>query len=316
MKRMGRIITAIMVVAFFTTPSLALAGEKDVHLSTDPCLQAKKSHIDAEQEWSSVNAEVKFMRGELERLRSLRWDIRITLAVLDDALELAKEKGSLSPAQRITLNSRIPKGLGGINPDSTFTMTVLETMPVKMAEARDGLDKLLAESEVDIKKTENELKEKEQKSYILSQRVTELEASVEKECKAVGTPTPWEEGRPRLSAEDLYPRYVEKERLRQEEVESRYYADLERLWLRRYSDAPSHLGYQERALLIELRSAGNHPSCFRCYPFKFSWERRRIIEELDKAARHHEHIPCVGELGSFKVIKSFQNSWQCYKRLY
>ena len=53
----------------------------------DSCSKANAAYLATERDWSSINAEVGFMREELERLRSLRWEIKTTLNVLDDAME-------------------------------------------------------------------------------------------------------------------------------------------------------------------------------------------------------------------------------------
>jgi len=307
----------IFISFIFLSPTLSV-GQGSTP-SEDLCTQAKKNDIAAEKEWSSLNAEVGFMRGEFDRLRDLRWEIKTTLSVLNDALHMMNEKGSLSDVQRVNLNARIPNQRGSINPDGTFTMSGLETTHLKLIEAKAMFDRLLVWSEENIKKTETELKEKEGKSYLLSQRMADFEVLVEKECKAAGTPTHWEQGQSRIGGGDIYQRYVERERMRQEEVESHRLADLDRLWLKNsypfYGPYPYHLGYSSRALLIELKNVGNVRTCLRCYSFSSSWEERQIYGQLDRAVSKHDSIPCVGSLGEYKVIQIYDNILDCYARM-
>jgi hypothetical protein len=233
MRRSRLIATTISCLIVFAISSPTLSQEK-MPASMDRCSKAKSEHLATEHEWSSLNADVGFIREDFERFRNLRWETKITLSVLDDALKIIKEKGSLIDAQRLTLNARIPNNRGTLNPDGTFTISGYEGAPLTLDEAKGIIARLLARSGENIKKTESELKEKEKKSHLLSQKLAALEELVEKECKAAGTPTPWEMGVPRSAGKDIYQRYVEKERLRQEEVEDRRFADIERLWLKNY----------------------------------------------------------------------------------
>ena len=328
MRRSRLIATTISCLIVFAISSPTLSQEK-MPASMDRCSKAKTDHLAAEHEWSSINADVSFFREELERLRNLRWEIKITLSVLNDALKMIKEKGTLTETQRLTLNSRIPNNKGIINPEGTFTISGLETPPLKMDEAKATMNRLLLRVEENIKKTETELKEKEKRSHLLSQKLANMEEAVEKECKATGSPTPWEQGLPRTAGKDIYQRYVEKERMRQEEVESRRLADIERLWLKNnyppyppYSHYPSltypsyPYGYSSRALLIELKNVGNTRSCLRCYPFISSWEERQIYGQLDKAASKHDSLPCVGPLDEYRVIQVYDNVNECYGRMF
>jgi hypothetical protein len=265
MKKENLIVVIFAIVAGLIFLSPALSQEKRNPSPTDRCGHAKKDYIVTEREGSSMNADAKFLRDEMERLRNLRWKTKGTLCVLEDALEIIKEKGVFTRAQLMTLNSRIPNHRGTIHPDGTFTMTGLEIGPVPIEEVRNRLAPLLAQFDEDIKKMENELREKEQKSYLLSQRLNGLEELIEKECRATGTPTPWEQGIPRDTGKDIYQRYVERERRRQEEVESRRYADMERLWSRGYHYPYSV--YPSKALLIELKSVDMGRTCLHCFPF-------------------------------------------------
>jgi hypothetical protein len=319
--KMGRYkltIAVILGIMVYVTPSPAFSQEK-TSSPVDRCSKAKSDHVATENEWSSLNSEVSFIREEIERSRNLRWDTKITLSVLDDALKITKEKGSLNDAQRLTLNSRIPNGRGTINPDGTFTISGLEGAPLKIDEAKSILIRLLGRSEQNIKKMETELMEKEKKSHLLSQKLASLEELVEKECKATGTPTPWEQGVPRTAGKDIYERYVEKEKMRQEEVESRRLADIERLWLKKYYPPytyPSYpYGYSSRALLIELKNIDNTRTCLRCYPFSSSWEERQIFGNLDRSVSKHDSLPCVGPLGEYRVIQVYENIHDCYARM-
>lgn len=319
--KMGRYklkIAVILGMMVFVTSSPAFSQEKTFS-PMDRCSKAKSDHVATENEWSSLNSEVSFIREEIERSRNLRWDTKITLSVLDDALKITKEKGSLDETQRMNLNSRIPNGRGTINPDGTFTIISFEGAPLKLGETKDIITRLFARTEENIKKTEKELKEKEQRSHLLSQKLASLEELVEKECKATGTPTPWEQGVPRTAGKDIYERYVEKEKMRQEEVESRRLADIERLWLKKYYPPytyPSYpYGYSSRALLIELKNVDNTRNCLRCYPFTSAWEERQILGDLSRAVSKHDNLPCVGPLGEFRVIQVFDNINDCHERM-
>ncbi|MBW1982389.1 MAG: hypothetical protein JRJ12_14330 [Deltaproteobacteria bacterium] len=222
----------VSVIVFFNVAALPCLSVAASTRSADPCSRARNDYLAAEQEWSSTNAEVAFLRQELERLRDLRWQTKATVSVLDEANRILAEKGSLSIEERMTLNARIPEDGGKINSDGTFRLNDSETAPLR--EARSVLGHILSWSDENIEKTETELKEKEGKSHQLIQRLAEMEAVVEKECRAAGGLTPWEQGLPRTSAEGIYQRYVDRERRRQQEVESRRWADLERFWLKRH----------------------------------------------------------------------------------
>ena len=73
--------------------------------------------MDGEREWSSLNREVGFMQRDLERLRDLRWDTKVALSVLDEAIDSLHEKGSLSSKDLAGLNARIADRSCRINPD-------------------------------------------------------------------------------------------------------------------------------------------------------------------------------------------------------
>ena len=181
-----------------------------------------------------MNADITFLRDELEKLRSLRWETKTTLSVIEDASKMLEKNSSLTDAQRMTLNARIPSGRGTIDPKGMFAMTGAEGKPLKLDEARDMLRRVLKEAEGDIAKTEKELTDMEKKSHRLSQELDSHEQAVEKKCKAAGLPTPWEQGLPRVSSAEVYDRYVERERMREEAVAQRRYSDIERLWARGY----------------------------------------------------------------------------------
>lgn len=318
MRALKFLVLTISCFVVLAISSTALPQNKGPSPS-DRCSQVKSDYLATEQEWASVNAEVGLMRGEIERLRDLRWEIKTTLSVLSEALKLVKEKGSLNETQRASLNSRIHDQRGMVNPDDTFTMSGLETGPVKLIEANGMYRRLLTWSEENIKKTETDLKEKEEKSHLLSRRLAEFEGLVEKECKAAGTPTPWEQGQPRVSEDNIYQRYVEREKMRQQEVESRQLADLDRLWLKRayppHGPYPYHLGYGSRAMLIELINVNKVTTCLRCYSFGSPLQENQILNELDRAATKHERLPCVGLLGEYKIIQIYNDPTQCYSRM-
>ncbi|MGD9106282.1 MAG: hypothetical protein PVJ87_05580 [Desulfobacterales bacterium] len=316
--------TLVAVLFFFVAFNISMlpsvSGQKKSSI-VDTCVQAKKNYFSSQQKWSEVNTVVRFLRDELEQLRELRWDAKTTLSVLEDALKIIKDSGSLSAAQRITLNSRIPNNLGMINPDDTFIMEVLDKAPVKIDDAKNKIERLLNWTEDDIKKTETGLTEKEKESHRLSRRLTELESQVEKSCKAAGDLTPWDEGVPRLSGEDIYWRFVQREMLRQEEVENRSYADIERYWLKkhyysRHRRFPFSTGFRSRCMLIRFKNIDRKRSRLRCFPFRSSWDKRWILEELDKASHHHEHIPGVGRLGEYQVIEVLDDMTSCYEKLF
>lgn len=306
--------------------SAALPQDKESSYS-GRCPQAKSNYLATEQEWSSINANVSFIRDEIERFRNFRWETKNILSVLEDALKIIKEMGTLTDAQRLTLNSSMPNNRGIMNLDGTFTIIGLEGAPLKLDVAKAIMTRLLARSEENIKKTEAELKEKEQKSHLLSQKFAALEKLVEKECNASGIPTPWEQGLPRTVGKDIYQRYVEKENMRQEEVESRRLSDIERLWLREnynypypppytpYTHSPYSSGYGSRALCIELRNINNTQICLRCYPFASSSEEKQIYRQLDWAVTKHDNIPCVGPIGGYRVVQIYDNIHDCYERL-
>jgi len=82
-------------------------------------------------------------------------------------------------------------------------MTGAERTPLKLDEARAMLRRVLREADSDIAKIETNLTDKEQKSHGLSQKLTSLEQTMEKECKAAGLPTPWEQASKSLRVRGL-----------------------------------------------------------------------------------------------------------------
>jgi hypothetical protein len=304
-------------------------GQKRSPQAQDPCFQAKRDFIAAEQEWSSTNAEVSKLRAEMERLRDLRWEVKATLSVLADTQGILKEQGSLTEAQRITLNARIPNARGAVHPDGTFALAVFGNTPLKIEDAIQRLEGLLAQAERDVQGVESRLREKEDRTHQLSRTLNDLEARAERDCRAAGSPSPWEQGGPRVAHRDLHDRYAEKERGRQEEVEGRRQSDALRSWSGGYGypadpyAAPpwgggpgpyGALGVPPRGLLIELTNTAGTHSCRRCYPFRSPWEERWILSELERAAHNHERIPCAGRLGSFRVLDMVHDINECYRR--
>jgi len=301
-------ITMFWMVVSLTIPPLSFP--------TDLCTQAKNDFVSAEKEWSSVNADITFLRDELEKLRSLRWETKTTLSVIEDASKILGKNSSLKDAQRMTLNARIPSGRGTIDPKGMFAMTGAEGKPLKLDEARNMLRRILKEAEGDIAKTEKELTEMEKKSHRLSQELDAQEQAVEKKCKAAGLPTPWEQGLPRVSSAKVYDRYVERERMREEAVAQRRYSDIERLWARRYYGYPSSYALASaQGLLIELRGVDGGRTFRHCYPFRDPREKQLVLDELDRAAREHQNFFEVGRLGSYRVINVCPDIHDCYRRL-
>jgi hypothetical protein len=331
MEKFRTTLAAFMAMTMLAVLLSFAAGQTRKEPASDRCSRANDDYLATERSWSSVNAEVGFMREDLERLRNLRWEVKVTLNVLDDALKILEEKGSLSSAQRMTLNARIPNNRGTITPDGNVTAAALGTAPMPVKEAKEALQRLLAQAEDDLKKTESALKNKEQESHLLSQRLAGLEEAVEKECRAAGSPTPWEQGVPRVAGKDLAQRYMEREQMRQQEVEGRrsayspyssYPYPFPGYSAAPYPPSPYYSPYQDarafppRALLIELKDVSGTRTCLRCYPYRLDGEDRWILDQLEGAAHHHEEIPCVGRLASFRVIESFFDVVQCYRRAY
>lgn len=313
-------VSAVLVLAFANPPSLSHCEEQGSPGSDDRCSKARSDYLSAEQSWADVNAEVTVMRQELERTRALRWETKTTLSVIEDARDIIENNGRLSDAQSLTLNARIPAGRGRINPDGTFTVTGLERSPLKLEEALKIMHQVMRDSDDEISRMERELLDKEKKSHSLIVRLTALEETVEEECRAAGIPTPWEQGMPRTSSGDIYQRYVEREQMREEAVESRRYADIERLWAKGYRPHqwrhPSTGLGAARALLIELKGVSGAKRCLHCYPYSSPWEKRWILDELERAAREHERFPTVGHLGSFEVIRTYPDIVECYDRIF
>ena len=125
------------------------------------------------------------MHRDLERLRDLRWDTKVALSVLDEAIYILHEKGSLSSKDLAGLNARIADRSCRINPDGTFTCNTRKAVALK--EAREALYNVLAGSEEDIERTEKETREKEQQCHQMNQRLAGLEDWVEKECRATNS---------------------------------------------------------------------------------------------------------------------------------
>jgi len=319
---------ASLFIAFIFVFPPALSSARDGTSAPEGCLEAKKDFLASELAWSSMNAELGTMRQELERLRDLRWELKITLVVLDDAEQILKDKGSLSNAQRMTLNSRIPGRRGAINPNGTFTMPVIDKADLNIAEAEKRLTSLLGHTETDMERTEKELEEKEKKSHELSRKVAVLEALVEKQCKAAGAPTTWAQGIPRNAGRDVYERFVEREQMRQEEVDARRRADLDRFYFYYpypyssrdyygpYSSYPYSPDRISGAMLIELTGVDRGHSCRRCYFFRSNRDKDRILDELRRAAHEHERIPCAGNLRDFRILEIFDSISRCNERLY
>jgi hypothetical protein len=178
------------------------------------------------------------------------------------------------------------------------------------------LRRVLKEAEGDIAKTEKELTDMEKKSHRLSQELDSHEQAVEKKCKAAGQPTPWDQGLPRVSAADVYNRYVERERVREEAVAQRRYSDTERLWTRGYYGTPSSYALASaQGLLVELISVDGGKTVRHCYPFRDPYEKQMVLSQLDRAAREHQNFSDVGRLGSYRVINVCPDIQDCYRRL-
>lgn len=223
MVRWNRWVLLVLCFGFLIpTPTLSIAAEKR-GTSGDRCAQAKADLASKEGAWSSANGAARFLRDELERLRDFRWGAKVVWNVLDDAIKIVDEKVSLTSAQRITLNSRIPMNLASLNEDGTISMAALGSVPMKLEDARNRLNSFLTRAGEDFSRMESELRAKEEESYRLSQDLATLEEKLERECRAAGMPTIWEEGGPRMVESDFYQRYVDRERQRQEEVDSRRY---------------------------------------------------------------------------------------------
>ena len=328
MKDLSFHVITSLVIGFIFILMPGLLWARDGSGASEGCLKAKKDFLASELAWSSMNAELGAMREELERLRDLRWEVKITLVVLEDAEQILKDKGSLSNAQRMTLNSRIPGRRGVINPNGTFTMPVIDKADLDMAGAAKILTSLLDRTEKGMERTERELEEKEKKSHELSREVAVLEALVEKQCKAAGAPTTWAQGIPRNAGRDVYERFVQREQMRQEEVDARRRADLDRFYF--YYPYPyssrdyygPYLSYPyspvgiSGAMLIELTGVDPGHSCRRCYFFSSIREKDRILDELRRAAREHERIPCAGNLRDFRILEIFDSISRCNERLY
>jgi hypothetical protein len=224
-KKITTVILVFLAVATITSP--VFSGMK-----SDECSKAKWEYIDVEHDWSALNAEVGLMRQQLESLRGLRWETKVCVSVLDDAQEIINKKGSLTRADVMAFNARIPYYKGIINQDGTFSLNGHEKSSIK--DARNALKEVLKRTGEDIRRIDKELKEKEVNSHILSQKMAKLEGDVERICREANAPNPWEQGFPRMAGSDIYDRYVKKEKRRQEEVESRTWSDLERAWQRKY----------------------------------------------------------------------------------
>jgi len=322
MKKSASIL-GIIIVLLIGTP--ALSEEKDAAATT----MTTKNYIATDQKWALVNANVSAIRMEMERLRNLRWDLKIILNVIEDGIEFIQKKTSLSSAQRMALNARIPLNRGRIYKNDTMITDVLGAVPLNLGDAKMMISHLLSRIEDTIQQNEKELKTKEKESYQLSRKLSDLERSVESEFKESGTATPWETGLPRITDKELYDRYTQKDRLRQEEVDSRRQYDLERMWYKnsyspgiygQFGDetgfSPNHSDYRPNALLIELRGLDKRTTCRQCYPFSSSMERQWILNQLNQAARDKEELPCVGDIESFKVLNNFTSMSLCFQQLY
>ena len=69
-----KFIIAIIMCLIVSLPALS---QEKISPSADRCSKVKIDHLAAEQEWSSINADVSFIREELESLRNLRWGTKI-----------------------------------------------------------------------------------------------------------------------------------------------------------------------------------------------------------------------------------------------
>lgn len=322
MKKSASIL-GIIIVLFIGSPSFSEGNDGTA------TTMATKNYITTDKKWALVNANVSAIRMEMERLRNLRWDLKIILNVIETGIEFIQEKTSLSSAQRMALNARIPLNRGRIYKNDMMITDVLGAVPLNLGDAKIMITQLLNRIEDTIQKNESELKIKEEESYQLSRELSDLERSVESEFKTSGTATPWEKGLPRITDKELYDRYVQKDSLRQEEVDSRRQYDLERLWYKnsyppsnygQFGDRsgffPNQSGYRPNALLIELRGLDKSATCRQCYPFSSSMERQWILNQLNQAARDKEKMPCVGDIDSFRVLNNFTSMNLCFQQLY
>lgn len=223
MKRSSRLIGMLICCVLPAVSFLPVSAAETRRSSGDRCAEAKQSFTSKESAWSSANASARILRYELERVRDFRWGAKVVWNVLDDAIKIMGEQTGLSSAQRITLNARIPMSLAALNEDGTISMAALGSVPMTLEDGRSRLNTLLNQAEGDLARVESELRAREEEGYRLSQELATLEEKLEKECRAAGMPTIWQEGGPRMTDGDLYQQYVDRERQRQEEVDSRRY---------------------------------------------------------------------------------------------
>lgn len=313
-----------LTVMFIIMSSLSIImipglNGQEKSISNTDCSKVKKEYLRLEQEWSEINAGIGFLRSEQEKLHGFRWDSKIALSVLNDALKIINETGKISSAQRMILNSRITNNLGTINIDGTFTFKIFETASLEIKEAVERINSLLSWAEEDIQKAGADLLRMEEKSHRLNQNVKELEMMVEKKCDSSDAPTLWEQGISRVSSREIYQRYVEKEKKRQNEVDNRREDDIARLWVQGSTVHGSAVITSDvgiRYMLIRLSNTSSQASILRCFPFRSSWDKRWILDELDQAIQKHEHIPGVGALGEYQVIDIFEDTSRCHEKLF
>jgi hypothetical protein len=160
-----------------------------------------------------------------------------------------------------------------------------------------------------------------------------VQDSSERELSEANTITAWNQGSVHMVNDGWAERWDDRERRRQDEVNSRYYPYYYPYYAP-YYDTPGYryappyeppfspywqggTGYPPGgAMLIEVRGSDKGRPALRCYSYQSEWERDWILDQLTQSGRRCEKMPCPGASESVRVIGSFPNIAECYRRLY
>jgi hypothetical protein len=316
-------MAAAWLLAALITAFGPIAARGSQPLPAEPpgaCEQAREALAAAGQEHTLLAEDTAILREELDRLEAFRKDILTATRVLKDAGELSAGGAGLSPAQLMTLNSRLPAALAAFDADGRVSLTAEKSSPLTIDEALVKLRVIGLRAAEDTRDNETALRKKEQEIALLGKKTKSLEvqaAECSKAALASESPVPAIQA----PSGEIYRRYVEREQLRQDEVSTRAYLDLERLYLRAYQGyqrrhgAGQRAGPRSRAVLIGLYGESNGHVGRYCIPFGSEAEKSWILDEYRRAARGHERIPGLGRLQDVKVLEAFEDLSLCRSKL-
>jgi hypothetical protein len=216
---MSRItLTLIFLVLFFNTSDAVTLEE---------CNKLSRDYAKLEAAWSDLYTDEAFLESEQQRLGQIIWDTETTRNVIRNAIAIQNKKNTLTPRERLTLNTRIPSKHGHITEDGTFSVMGKNTIPLPLV--IKYLDNITSWSHTNRNSIDSQIKESQNKLNALQQQMITLKVDLERWC------APYSTARNDTALEDsIAERFTQRENNRQKEVSNRTWNDIERQWIYRY----------------------------------------------------------------------------------